>query len=113
MPAAGAQAELREKGSRFLAIVEPVRDQDSYLLALVDGDSLTTFWGEGGFAGDDMYGKVEAESIERIEEHEGGVYMLHDSSGRVFRLVVNVNTEAEQAQKQTTVLKRLWRWLSA
>ena len=53
------------------------------------------------------------QSIERMEEHEGGVYMLHDSSGRVFRLVVNVNTDAEQAQKQTTVLKRLWRWLSA
>ncbi len=29
VPAEGAEAELREKGSRFLAIVEPVRDQDS------------------------------------------------------------------------------------
>ena len=61
--------------------------------------------------GDDM--PQGTQDIERMEEHEGGVYMLHDSSGRVFRLVVNVNTDAEQAQKQTTVLKRLWRWLSA
>lgn len=41
------------------------------LLALVDGDPLTTFWGEGGFAGDDMYGKVEAENVERIEVIRG------------------------------------------
>ena len=60
--------------------------------------------------GDDMpHGTQE---IERMEEHEGGVYMLHDSSGRVFRFVVDVNTAAEPARKQTTVFERLWRWLS-
>ncbi len=37
------------------------------ILALIDGNPLSSFWGEGGFAGDDMYGKVEAESVERIE----------------------------------------------
>lgn len=37
------------------------------ILALLDGNNVTTFWGEGGFAGDDLYGKIEAESLERIE----------------------------------------------
>ena len=61
--------------------------------------------------GDDMPQGTQA--IERIEEHEGGVYMLHDSSGRVFRFVVDVNTAAEPERKQTTVFERLWRWLTA
>ncbi len=41
------------------------------ILALIDGSTLSTFWGEGGFAGDDMYGKVDGESIERIEVLRG------------------------------------------
>ncbi len=41
------------------------------ILATIDGNPITTFWGEGGFAGDDLYGKVEAESIERIEVIRG------------------------------------------
>jgi len=36
------------------------------ILAMVDGSTLSTFWGEGGFAGDDMYGKIDPWSIERI-----------------------------------------------
>ena len=59
--------------------------------------------------GDDM--PRGTREIERMEEHEGGVYMLHDSSGRVFRLVVN--TAAEPERKQMSVLERLWRWLSS
>ena len=61
--------------------------------------------------GDDM--PQGTQDIERIEEHEGGVYMLHDSSGRVFRFVVNLNRAAEPVREKTTVFERLWRWLSA
>ncbi|GAB4148478.1 MAG: TonB-dependent hemoglobin/transferrin/lactoferrin family receptor [Planctomycetota bacterium] len=50
------------------------------ILALVDGDSLTTFWGEGGLAGDDMYGKVDAESIERIEVIRGPASVEYGSN---------------------------------
>jgi outer membrane receptor protein involved in Fe transport len=50
------------------------------VLALVDGDSLTTFWGEGGYAGDDMYGKVEAESIERVEVIRGPASVEYGSN---------------------------------
>ncbi|MHC4512874.1 MAG: TonB-dependent receptor [Planctomycetota bacterium] len=50
------------------------------LLALVDGNPLTTFWGEGGFAGDDMYGKVEAEGIERIEVIRGPASVAYGSN---------------------------------
>jgi len=50
------------------------------VLALIDGNSLTTLWGEGGFAGDDMYGKVDAESIERIEIIRGPDSVLYGSN---------------------------------
>lgn len=50
------------------------------ILALVDGDSLTTFWGEGGYAGDDMYGKVDAESVERLEVIRGPSSVLYGSN---------------------------------
>jgi len=50
------------------------------LLALVDGNSLTSLWGEGGYAGDDMYGKVDAESIERIEVIRGPTSVLYGSN---------------------------------
>lgn len=50
------------------------------ILALVDGNSLTSLWGEGGFAGDDMYGKVDAESIERIEVVRGPDSVLYGSN---------------------------------
>ncbi len=50
------------------------------ILALVDGDSLTTFWGEGGYAGDDMYAKVDAQSLERIEVVRGPASVLYGTS---------------------------------
>ncbi|MBI4243522.1 MAG: TonB-dependent receptor [Planctomycetes bacterium] len=52
----------------------------SNLLALVDGNTLSTFWGEGGFAGDDMYGKVDADSIEKIEIVRGPSSVLWGSN---------------------------------
>lgn len=50
------------------------------LLALVDGCTLTTLWGEGGYAGDDMYGKIDSESIERIEVIRGPSSVLYGSN---------------------------------
>lgn len=50
------------------------------VLALVDGNSLTTFWGEGGFAGDDMYGKVDGESIDYVEVVRGPSSVLYGSN---------------------------------
>jgi len=52
----------------------------SNILALVDGNTLSTFWGEGGFAGDDMYGKVDAESIDRIEILRGPASVMYGSN---------------------------------
>lgn len=50
------------------------------ILALVDGNSLTTLWGEGGYAGDDMYGKVDGASVERIEVIRGPSSVLYGSN---------------------------------
>jgi len=50
------------------------------LLALVDGNSLSTLWGEGGFGADDMYGKVDPETIQRIEIVHGPNSVLYGSS---------------------------------
>lgn len=50
------------------------------LLALVDGNTLSTFWGEGGFAGDDMYGKIDPDMIERIEVVRGPSSVLYGSN---------------------------------
>jgi outer membrane receptor protein involved in Fe transport len=50
------------------------------LLALVDGNTLSTFWGEGGFAGDDMYGKIDPEAVERIEVVRGPASVLYGSN---------------------------------
>ena len=59
------------------------------LLALVDGVTLSTFWGEGGFAGDDMYGKVDAESVGRIEIIRGPASVIYGSNalGGVFNFL--------------------------
>lgn len=50
------------------------------ILALVDRNTLTTMWGEGGFAGDDMYGKIDSESIERIEVVRGPSSVLYGTN---------------------------------
>lgn len=50
------------------------------LLALVDGNTLSSFWGEGGFAGDDLYGKVDPWSLERIEVVRGPASVLYGSN---------------------------------
>lgn len=50
------------------------------ILALVDRNTLTTMWGEGGFAGDDMYGKIDVESIERIEVVRGPSSVLYGTN---------------------------------
>ena len=52
----------------------------SNLLALVDGNTLSTFWGEGGYAGDDMYGKIDADGIERVEVIRGPQSVLYGSN---------------------------------
>lgn len=52
----------------------------SNVIALIDGNTLSTLWGEGGFAGDDMYGKVDADSIERIEVVRGPGSVLYGSN---------------------------------
>jgi hemoglobin/transferrin/lactoferrin receptor protein len=51
-----------------------------HILALIDGNTLSTLWGEGGVAGDDMYGKVDADNIERIEIVRGPSSVLYGSN---------------------------------
>ncbi len=62
------------------------------ILALVDGNTLSTFWGEGGFAGDDMYGKIDPEMIERIEVVRGPSSVLYGSNA--LGGVINFITKA-------------------
>jgi len=50
------------------------------LLALADGNSFSTFWGEGGFAGDDLYGKIDGKSVERIEILRGPASVMYGSN---------------------------------
>jgi outer membrane receptor for ferrienterochelin and colicin len=50
------------------------------LLALIDGNTLSTLWGEGGFGADDMYGKVDPETVERIEIVHGPTSVLYGSN---------------------------------
>jgi hemoglobin/transferrin/lactoferrin receptor protein len=50
------------------------------LLTLIDGNTLSTFWGEGGFAGDDMYGKIDGETVERIEVLRGPASVHYGSN---------------------------------
>ncbi len=58
------------------------------LLALVDGNTLSTLWGEGGFGADDMYGKIDPEIVERIEVIHGPSSALYGSNA--LGAVVNV-----------------------
>jgi len=50
------------------------------LLALIDGNTLTTLWGEGGYAGDDMYGKLDAYLVDRVEVVRGPTSFLYGSN---------------------------------
>jgi len=52
----------------------------SNLLALIDGNTLSTFWGEGGFGGDDMYGKIDADMVDRIEVLRGPMSVQYGSN---------------------------------
>ena len=60
------------------------------LLTLVDGNTLSTLWGEGGFGADDMYGKIDPEIVERIEVLRGPGSVLYGSNA--LGAVVNVIT---------------------
>lgn len=60
------------------------------LLTLVDGNTLSTLWGEGGFGADDMYGKLDPEMVERIEVVRGPAAALYGSNA--LGAVVNVIT---------------------
>jgi hemoglobin/transferrin/lactoferrin receptor protein len=62
----------------------------SNILALIDGNTLSTLWGEGGFAGDDMYGKVDSEMVQRIEVVRGPASVLYGSNA--FAGVINFIT---------------------
>lgn len=64
------------------------------ILALVDGNSLTTFWGEGGFAGDDMYGKIDGESIGLVEVVRGPSSVIYGSNA--LGGVINFMTKKAQ-----------------
>lgn len=62
------------------------------LLTLVDGNTLSTLWGEGGFGADDMYGKIDPEMIERIEVVRGPATATYGSNalGAVVNFVSRV-----------------------
>ncbi len=62
------------------------------ILALVDGNTLSTAWGEGGFAGDDLYGKIDPDMIERIEVVRGPSSVLYGSNA--LGGVINIITKA-------------------
>ncbi len=64
------------------------------LLALVDGNTLSTLWGEGGFGADDMYGKLDPEMIERIEVVHGPASALYGSNA--LGAVINVITRTSR-----------------
>ncbi len=58
-----------------------IRGMSGYnILALIDGNTLSTLWGEGGAAGDDMYGKIDAENVDRIEIVRGPSSFLYGSN---------------------------------
>jgi outer membrane receptor protein involved in Fe transport len=50
------------------------------ILTLIDGNTLSTLWGEGGFGADDMYSKVDPDTIERIEVVHGPHSALYGSN---------------------------------
>ncbi|MHC4859905.1 MAG: TonB-dependent receptor, partial [Planctomycetota bacterium] len=50
------------------------------ILTLIDGNTLSTLWGEGGFGADDLYSKVDPDTIERIEVVHGPHSALYGSN---------------------------------
>ena len=50
------------------------------ILTLIDMNSLSTLWGEGGFGADDMYAKIDTETVERIEIIHGPHSVLYGSN---------------------------------
>jgi outer membrane receptor protein involved in Fe transport len=52
----------------------------SNVLALIDGNTVTTLWGEGGLATDDLYGKIDSEWVDRIEVLRGPASTLYGSN---------------------------------
>ena len=60
------------------------------LLTLIDGNTLSTLWGEGGFGADDMYGKIDSDTVERIEIVHGPHSVLYGSNA--LGGVINVIT---------------------
>lgn len=62
------------------------------LLTLVDGNTLSTLWGEGGFGADDMFGKIDPEVVERIEVVRGPSTAIYGSNA--LGAVVNVITRS-------------------
>lgn len=59
------------------------------ILTLVDGNTLSTLWGEGGFGADDMYGKIDPDTVARIEIVRGPNSVLYGSNalGGVINLI--------------------------
>ncbi len=62
------------------------------ILALIDGNTLSTLWGEGGESGDDMYGKVDPDNVERVEVVRGPLSVLYGSNALAG--VINFITKA-------------------
>lgn len=77
------------------------------LLALVDGNTLTTLWGEGGFGADDMYGKLDPEMIERIEVVHGPSSALYGSNA--LGAVMNVITRTSRYDYTNEGVVNGWR----
>ncbi|MFH1999082.1 MAG: TonB-dependent receptor, partial [Planctomycetota bacterium] len=51
-----------------------------YIHAFVDGNSLSTLWGEGGPAGSAMYASIDPDSLERVEVVRGPSSVLYGTN---------------------------------
>ncbi len=77
------------------------------LLTLVDGNTLSTLWGEGGFGADDMFGKLDPEMIERIEVIRGPGSALYGSNA--LGAVINVITRSSPFEFTEEGVRNGWR----